>query len=369
MRIAIVYDWMDKQGGVERLLPVLRQMYPDAEFFTSFYDEGRAPWARGLNVKTTFMQRLPTVIWRSRLLSLPFFPFAFESLNFRGYDLVISVTSAFAKSVITHPGTKHICILLTPPRYLWSHVEEYMPSKAKRALTGPYLAQLRAYDYVAARRPDMILSISRLVANRCKKFYSLDSEVVYPPFDEEHWKKAKENSSKVMILPETYYLVVARLEPYKRVELAIQACNKLRAHLIVVGAGSQKERLHSLAGPTIRFLENVTDEDLVNLYSKAQALIMPQEEDFGYTSLEAQFCGCPVITYADSGASETIIEGKTGLTYRDRSASGLQDAIEQFVPLAYNMRQETAAKGPRHVAAFSVSRFRTHLLRIAAGTL
>lgn len=362
-KIAIVYDWMDKWGGVERLLLVLHKMYPEAEFYTSFYDKEKATWAQDISVKTSFMQRLPQFVKSSRILSLPFFPYAFESFNFRNYDVVLSVTSAFAKSIVTGPETIHISIVLTPPRYLWSHVEKYFSSVFVKALAAPYLAQLRSYDYVTARRPDKVISISNLVADRCKKYYGLESEVIYPPFDENHWKTVKKSLPQDTNLPNTYYLVVSRLEPYKNVESAIQACNELKANLIVVGSGSRKKRLMGHAGPTVSFRENLTDVQLGTLYSRAQALLMPQEEDFGYTALEAQYFGCPVISYARSGAAETIIEGVTGITFPQPTAASLKDAIEQFTPIAYNMRRKIAAKGSKHLAAFSVSRFKSQLSR------
>ncbi len=366
MRIAIVYDWMDKWGGVERMLLVLHAMYPDAKFYTSFYDADKASWAKDINVKTSFMQRLPRFIKSSRIFSLPFFPYAFESLNFNEYDLVISVTSTFAKSIITKPETKHICILLTPPRFLWSHTKTYLPGTFARVVAAPILSRMRALDYVAARRPDSIISISKLVAARCKKYYGLDSDIVYPPFDEEYWKLIKKTVKIDKTLPKKYFLVVARLEPYKCVELAIQAFNELKKQLIVVGAGSQQDNLKRLAGPTITFLENVSDERLGTLYTQAQALIMPQEEDFGYTALEAQYFGCPVISYAHSGATETIINGQTGTTFAPQSTPALKDAIEQFTPIAYNIKAQTVAKGPKHVAAFSVLRFKQQLTAIVA---
>lgn len=362
-KMAIVYDWMDKQGGVERMLVVLHEMFPDAVFYTSVYDEGRAPWARAMIIKTSFMQRLPGFIKRSRFLSLPFFPFAFESFNFNTYDVVISVTSSFAKTIVTKPHTKHICILLTPPRFLWSHTDNYLSSRWAKIVAAPFITQMREYDFIAARRPDRLLAISKLVSNRCKKYYGLEAKVVYPPFDDAYWKKIKNKLQRDTTLPADFFLVVSRLESYKKIELAIQACNELKKNLIVVGSGSRKNQLHQMAGPTITFMKNVSDERLGTIYSQAQALIMPQEEDFGYTALEAQYFSCPVISYINSGATETLIDGQTGIFFNNQTKESLKDAIEQFTPMSYNRRTKNSAKSPKINAAFSVTRFKQQIAR------
>src|SRR3989338_7774346 len=191
MKTAIVYDWIDKWGGVERLLLTLSEIFPDADFYTSIYDPIKAPWAKDLNIKTSYMQRLPDKIKKNRILSIPFYPFAFENFNFNNYDLVISVTSSFAKGIITKPETKHICILLTPPRFLWLYSHLYIPADYQSLFWG-YLQYLKKWDLAAANRPDKIISISKTVQKRTKKIYNRDSEVIYPPFDFSYWGKIKQ---------------------------------------------------------------------------------------------------------------------------------------------------------------------------------
>src|SRR3989344_7529142 len=369
-RIAIVYDWLDKWGGVERVLLTFHEMFPDAHWYTSYFDGKKATWAREMNIKTSFIQKLPGFIRKSRILSLPFYPYAFESFDFRDYDLVISVTSSFAKGVITKPGTKHICYLLTPTRWLWSQQKIYTKNwiPAFAGMTNMFLTNLREWDYVAAQRPDKIISISNTVSKRCSKYYRRNSDVIYPPFDREYWKKIKvslvrhpelvSGSHKMLKRVQhdvdsrlrgndvegKYFLIISRLEPYKRVDLAVEFFNSRKDQLIIVGKGSQKSRLQKMAGKNIKFLENLTDSELANLYIHAQALIMPQEEDFGYVALEAQFFGCPVITYAQGGACETVKDGVTGVLFSKQEKTALHHAIARFHTLAYNLKSNLAKK-------------------------
>jgi glycosyltransferase involved in cell wall biosynthesis len=298
-RIAIVYDWIDKWGGVERVLLTLKEMFPEAVFFTSVYDRKNASWAKDIDIKTSFMDRLPAFIKRNRILSLPFFPTAFESMDFRDYDLVISVTSSFAKSVITHPNTKHICYLLTPTRYLWSHKKKYL---GKNAFAGLFADSLRDWDKVVSHRPDKIIAISETVRERCRKYYKIDPEVLYPPFDFEYWNKIRSQLSVSAKDKGSYFLIVSRLEKYKNIDHAIKTFKSLKEKLVIVGSGSQKANLVKLAGKNVAFMSRVSDEELGKLYTGAKALIMPQEEDFGYVSLESQFFGTPVIALAKGGA-------------------------------------------------------------------
>lgn len=354
-RIAIVYDWMDKWGGVERVLLTLHEMFPQARFYTSFVDEKAAPWTRGLDVTVSFMQTLPAFIKRSRILSLPFFSYAFESMNFSGFDLVISVSSSFAKGVIVRPPAKHILYLLTPTRFLWNDMAIYTK---KGLLAGPgalMAEQLRRWDYIAAQRPDSIISISRTVAERCRTYYGRESDVIYPPFDVAYWRsiapqKRKETQPR-------YYLIVSRLEPYKNVSAAIAAFNmRQQDTLIIVGKGSQTQALRRKAGPNIRFYEDISDEQLASLYAGAEALIMMQEEDFGYVALEAIAAGCPVITYAKGGASETVIDGKTGIYMHGNEPTDLLNALDIFHTVSYNIHKKVREYDPDDV--FSMQSFK-----------
>lgn len=353
-RIAIVYDWMDSWGGVERMLLVLHEMFPTADWFTSYIDPKKARWIdeiqnANFKMQTSFIQNLPSFIKSSRLLSLPLYPVAFENFDLREYDIVISITSSFAKSVITHPGTKHVCILLTPTRWLWSQVDNYTNElPLDRGLTSfirkPFVRHLQKWDSVAAQRPDKMISIAQVVADRCKAYYHRDSEVIYPPFDFEYWSKVKSNNKrKSRHHLKKYFLVVSRLEPYKKVDMVIRAFQRFPdKRLVIVGTGTQSSKLMRSAGDNIYFIQNATDDELGALYIGAQALIMPQEEDFGYVSLEAQFFGCPVIAYGKGGALETVMKGKTGLFFSEQSARSLGDAVAEFKRGKYNLGDKQA---------------------------
>ena len=364
-RIAIVYDWIDKWGGVERVLLTLHEMFPKAVFYTSYFDKEEAGWAKSLKIKTSFLQNFPSFIKNSRILSFIFYPFAFESFDFSEYDLVISVTSSFAKSIITRPGTKHICYLLTPTRYLWSHKKDYLRNISVRNLISGYLNMFIKWDNVAAQRPDKIISISETVRNRSLKYYKRDSKVVYPGFDIRYWDKIKSQiinpksqiNSKYKILNTKYFLIVSRLEPYKKVELAIKVFNKLKIPLIIVGEGSQAGQLKQIAGKNITFLSKLSDVELGGLYSKAEALIMPQEEDFGYVSLESQFFNCPVIAYKKGGAVETVIDQKTGLFFEDQTEQSLRKTVERFNKIKYNLKIELSKFGMKNIEKFDKEKF------------
>lgn len=367
-RIAIVYDWMDKWGGVERVLLHLHKMLPDATYYTSFVDYGCAPWARNLPLKTSFMQHLGFVR-NSRVLALPFFPYAFESFNFSEYDIVFSVTSSFAKAVVTKPGTRHICYLLTPTRFLWVQPENYVRSPFMQALTDLVAKRMRREDFIYAQRPDEIISISQTVADRTKKYYDRSSKVIFPPFDEEHWKNVGgkrldvRSNNNIQHLTSNfqhgdYFLIVSRLETYKKVDIAIKVFNALPdKHLVIVGTGTQEGFLKNMARSNITFLRDIPDESLAYLYSNAKALIMPQEEDFGYVALEAQYFNCPVIAYGKGGVTETVIDGKTGLFFERQSEGSLLHALERYEGFEYNGKKSDLKK-------FSKERFEDQFLNI-----
>lgn len=357
--IAIVYDWLDKWGGVERVLLTLHEMFPEAVFFASVYDKNKASWAKGIRIETSFMQGLPNFIKESRFLSIPFYGPAFESLNLSEYDLVISVTSSFAKAIITKPGTTHICYLLTPTRFLWSHQSMYF---RKNYLNGLVLNYLRNWDKVVAYRPDKILSISKTVNKRCLKYYGIATTVVYPPFDVDYWRSVKASINKAHKLVELgYFLVVSRLEPYKNVDMVVRTFRRIKDRLVIVGEGTMAKEIKKIAGKNVTFLSKVSDIQLGYLYKNSRALIMPQEEDFGYVSLEAQFFGVPVITHNKGGATETVIDGKTGIFYNGRSEKLLRQAIARFKRIEYNLKTNAESMGPRAVLRFDKNKFMEEL--------
>jgi glycosyltransferase involved in cell wall biosynthesis len=366
-RIAIVYDWVDKWGGVERVLQSLKEMFPEADFYTSYCDLDAAPWAKEFHFQTSFLQKMPNFIKKNRVLSVLLYPYAFESFNFNDYDVVISVTSSFAKGIVTRPQTLHICYLLTPTRFLWVYPQTYAKKGVFNLIFEHFLSSVRTWDFIAAQRPDAYISLSEAVRARSLKSYKRSCEVAYPPFSTHYWQTIQSNVKEevldkkiVNIIKQLgkFYLVVSRLEPYKKVELAIEACNKMNVPLIIVGSGSQKAHLESLATEFTVFLSHISDVELSYLYSHAEALIMPQEEDFGYVSLEAQYNGCPVIAYNRGGATETVIQDITGIFFSEQSSDAIMEALARFHSVSYNVKSQLRKTVHQHIRKFSEEQFK-----------
>lgn len=359
-----MYDWIDKWGGVERVLIHLHRLFPQAHFFTSAVELKNAQWAKSLTIHPSFLQTFPSSLRSNRALMAPLFPFAFESFRFDEYDLVISVTSAFAKGIITKPGTKHMCYLLTPPRYLWSHTTDYL-SGMKGALGRPLFGHLQKWDLLASERPDGYITISNTTAKRAKRYYHKDSGVVYPPFDTAYWdgKKKEMKKPKTIIDIKPYYLWVGRMESYKKPELIVEAARHNQAqNFILVGTGSLERKLKGNMPRNCQFTGVIPDTELSYLYSHAQALIMPQNEDFGYVSLEAQYHGCPVIAYRAGGACETVIEGESGLFFEEQTVPSLVSQLERFEQISYNLSHSTAQIGKTIKEKYGLERFDTQFI-------
>lgn len=329
MKVAIVYDRVNKWGGAERVLLSLKKIFPEAVLYTSVYDKDNTPWAKGFKVIPSFLQKLPFARENHELFAL-LMPIAFESFNFDGYDLVISVTSESAKGVLTKPGTIHICYCLTPNRYLWSGYKEYFKNSLLRFISYPAVVYLRHWDMVASSRPDHFIAISNEVKGRIKKYYNRDSKVIFPPIGNlPH--DAESNKGD-------YFLVVSRLVPYKKVELAVKACTNLSLPLKVVGRGSEEKRLKNMAGRSIEFLGDLTDEKLSFYYKNCRALIFPGLEDFGLVIAEAQSFGKPVIAFRGGGAKDIIIEGKTGEFFDVQDTESLKRELVKFDEGKYNSK-------------------------------
>jgi glycosyltransferase involved in cell wall biosynthesis len=353
MRVALVYDRVNKWGGAERVLLSLKKLFPRAPLYTAVYNPKTAPWAKDFEVIPSFLQKFPLA--RSRHEFYPWLtPLAFESFDFDQFDIVISITSAEAKGIITKPKTLHLCYCLTPTRYLWSGRFDYSRSPgfgaldflargSLRVLT-PYLTK---WDKVASQRPDYYLAISRNVQKRIKKYYHRDAEVIYPPVDLKKFKLSTINYQ----LTSNYFLVVSRLVPYKKIGIVVEAFNKLGWSLKIIGVGSQLNRLKKIAGPKIEFLGQLTDQELLRYYYSCQAVICLQEEDFGLVPLEAQACGKPVVSFKGGGALETIIEGKTGEFFYPQTPQALFKLLKRFRPQKYEPRdcRKNAAKFDQEV--------------------
>lgn len=330
-KVAIVYDRVNKWGGAERVLLTLHKMFPEAPLYTSVYDEKGASWAKVFpSIKTSFLQKIPFAKTSHELIGW-LMPFAFESFNFDNYDLVISVTSEAAKGVITKPGTKHICYCLTPTRYLWSAHEVYFRNPIIKFISKPIVKWLKDWDRIAAQRPDVIIAISTEVKRRIKRYYGRDAEKIYPPVE------IKSQRLELRSKNPKFFLIVSRLVPYKKVDLAVKAFNKLKLPLVVVGTGSEALKLKLMAEKNIQFTGMVSEEELSGYYRNAKALIMPQEEDFGIVSVEAQSFGVPVIAYKKGGAIDTVIPDKTGIFFNEQKQESLMRAVGKFEKIEFKV--------------------------------
>lgn len=359
MKVALVYDRVNKWGGAERVLLALHKIFPDAPLYTSVHNPHTASWASIFRVKPSFLQNIRLARSNHEKLAL-LMPSVFESFSFDKYDLVISVTSESAKGIITKPGTKHICYCLTPTRYLWSGYDSYFSNKSLRLLSKPAVAYLRSWDKHAARRPDTMVAISKEVQERIKKYYGRESMVIYPPVEigtsgQVVGKNTNKNSGK-------YYLIVSRLSKftkYKRIDLAIEACNELSLPLVIVGSGNWKEELQQMAGPTITFAGQVNDQELEKYYKNSKALIFPGVEDFGLTVVEAQGFGKPVIAFRGGGALETIKEGKTGYFFDEQTKTSLVAALKNFDKMSFDPEECI-----NHADKFSFNEFKSSFQKL-----
>ncbi len=334
LRVAIVHYWFVANGGGERVVEALAEMYPQADLFCLFAEPTTmTPTLRRHRLTTSFLQRIPGGRrWYKQLL--PLHPLAIEQLDLSNYDLIISSESGPAKGVLSSPDACHVCYCHSPMRYLWDLYPLYR--RAMRPLAGIAFAltahYLRMWDLASAGRVDQFVANSYNVATRIKKHYRRDATVIYPPVD----VSAGYLSKRV----DKYYLVVSRLIDYKRVDLAIEACNRLNRPLRVVGDGDQYKYLRKLAGPSITFLGRLNDEGVRENYAHCRALLFPGEEDFGMVPVEAQSFGRPVVAYGRGGALETVqglrtgdrsnVERATGVFFAEQSSHSLVEALEFF---------------------------------------
>lgn len=325
MQVAIVHDDLVQWGGAERVLLAISEVFPQAPIYTAVFNRKNkilVEKLKGKKIITSFMQNIPGVVSLYKTL-LPLYPIAFEQFDFSGYDLVISHTTRFAKSVITKPGTHHICYCHTPPRFLWNFSDENVANILK-----PYLSFLRIYDDVSAKRVDYFLSGSKNSKDRIKKVYKKDSKILYPFVDSTFFNTETFSGG--------YFLIIGRLNKYKRVDLAIEVFNELNQNLKVVGVGPELSNLKAKANRNIQFLESLSENTLLSIIAGCKALLVTGEEDFGLTALEAQAMGKPVIAFKKGGSLETVIENETGIFFNHQNIDSLKDALGRFKSFKFN---------------------------------
>jgi glycosyltransferase involved in cell wall biosynthesis len=325
LKVALVHDWLVSCGGGERVLYDFHSIFPDAPIYTLVYDPEKAPkWTTDCDIRTTYIQKWPGGKNHHKLL-LAFMPKAWESLDLMQYDLVISSCASCCKGVLTRPDAIHICYCHTPIRYVWDRYFEYYAGAGafKRFFMRRMIHSVRMWDYLAAQRVDNFIANSNFVGKRIQKFYRRDADTIYPG--------VVVTNDPVSEKRDDFYLVVSRFVSYKRVDLAIEACNQLGRRLVVVGSGGEEEeRLRGMAGPSIEFVGRISDDEMRSYYHRAKAFLFPGIEDFGLTPLEAQEGGAPVIAYGEGGALETVVDGKTGLFFHEQTTEALITCLKHF---------------------------------------
>ncbi|MHB1354979.1 MAG: glycosyltransferase [Anaerolineae bacterium] len=354
MRLAIVCSWLNQYGGAERVLEVLHSMYPETPFYTSVYLPNALPAKdRGWDIRPSFVNRLPLAKTKPQFY-LPLYPQAFEQFDLRSYDTVLSVTSSFAHGVLTTPQTRHICYCLTPARFLWNYpayVEREGIGRLVRWLLPFYLTRLRMWDRLAADRVDEFIAISRTVQQRIAKVYQRESTILYPP--------VQIGELATPQIPEDYYLIVSRLIPYKRIDLAVQAFNQLGLPLRIVGEGRDRAKLKAMARPNIQFLGYCSDEQKKQLMARCKAFIFPGEEDFGLAPLEAMAMGRPVVAFAAGGALDTVADQKSGVFFAQPTPESLAQAVISLLDCKFD-----ASAIQHHAKHFDESVFRAGIRSI-----
>ncbi len=330
MKIALVHDWLNQRGGAENVLEALVTLYPGAPIYTSIYAPDKMPAVyRQWDIHPSWMDHLPG-IHEHHQPYLPLYPKSFADLDLSDYDVILSNKSGFCHGIRAGDAL-HVCYCLAPTRYVWqfdSYVRRERLSGAAATLIRPLVNSLRRWDFEAAQRVDAFVAISSDVQRRISEFYCRDSVIIYPPVETQRFEPASH--------VDDYFLIVSRHIPYKRVDLAVEACTRLGLRLLVGGDGRDRERLESLAGPTVTFVGRVADDDLPDLMARCKAFIFPGFEDFGIAPVEAQAAGRPVIAFRGGGALDIVIEGETGLFFDEQTVESLCDALRRFDSMTFS---------------------------------
>lgn len=360
MKVALVHYWLTGMRGGEAVLEALGELYPDADIYTHVVDpDSISEQLQQHAIHTTFIQRLPFAK-KAYQSYLPFMPLALESLDLTGYDLVISSESGPAKGVIVPPDALHVCYCHSPMRYLWDMYHEYRRSVGwlKRMLMAPVSHYLRQWDVTTASRVDEFVVNSRFVGQRVARYYHRGSTVVHPPVDLHRFKPSGTHDD--------YYLMVGQLVAYKRADLAVDAFARLDRKLVVVGEGEMRKELERSAGANVEFVGWKSNAEVEDYYRRCRALVFPGCEDFGIVPVEAMASGRPVIAFGRGGATETVIDGETGVLFGDQTVESLVDAINRFEAIEGDL---STARIRERAEEFDVAHFRNSMRNLIAELL
>ena len=342
MKVALVHDWLTGMRGGEKVLEVFCELFPDAHLYTLLHNKGSlCHTIERMDIRTSFIQKLPFIRGKYRNL-LPIFPAAIERFDLRGYDLVLSSSHCVAKGVITGSNTLHVCYCFTPMRYIWDMYDQYFAGERSDTITrfsiSFVLNYLRKWDIASSKRVNKFVAISKYIADRIKRSYGRESDIIFPPVDCSYFKPVSANGD--------FYLMVSPLSPNKRVDIGINAFNKLGLPLKVIGSGQEEKKLRKMANKNVELMGWQSDETVRNHYTACKALIFPGVDDFGIVPLEAQACGKPIIAYGKGGALETIVplntdkldvkgengqsRNATGLFFYEQTPESLAQAVKKF---------------------------------------
>jgi glycosyltransferase involved in cell wall biosynthesis len=370
-KVALVHDFLSQYGGAERVLMVLHEIFPEAPIFTLLYDPAKMRGKfGGAVIHTSFLQKFPKIFKRHLKYFLPILPTAPETFNLRDFDLVISSSGAWSKGVIVKPKTLHVCYCHSPMRFAWDWNEKYLTEQRtgdkREFFARIFLNYVRMWDKAAADRPDFFIANSEYTRRRIKKYYGRESAVVYPPVVIGNRENYKDQSSQES--SNNYFLIVSRLSPYKKIDVAIEVMNKLNLPLVVIGEGNPKylKYLKRIAGPQTRFLGWKSDENTKKYFASCRAFLFPGEDDFGIAPVEAMSFGRPVIALRRGGATETVIEGETGEFFDEPVVEVLADAVRRF---QQNEKSYDTAKIRAQAEKFSKDRFVKNIERVIGGIL
>ena len=370
IKIALVHDWLTGMRGGEKVLEIFCKLFPDAHLYTLLHNKGSvSSTIENMDIRTSFVQHLPLVKRKYRYY-LPIFPIAIKRFNLEDYDLVISSSHCVAKGVITGPDTLHICYCFTPMRYIWDVYDLYFGKERSSTITrwcvSLVLGYLRKWDVESSKRVDKFVSISRYIEGRIKKYYGRSSDIIYPPADCSFFKPGTSSNN--------FYLMVTPLAPNKRVDIAVNAFNKLDLPLKIIGSGPEEKKLKKIAGKNIELLGWRSDEVVREHYINCKALVFPGVEDFGIVPLEAQACGKPVIAFGQGGVLDTIIpldikksgtkdedktmDNATGVFFYEQTPESLAQAVIHFEGIKGMFDKEKIRK---HAGSFDTAIFKNKI--------
>lgn len=366
MKVALVHDYLIRFGGAERVFLNLRKIFPKTEIFTLLYDQEKmGKHFPNVKINVSFLQNFPK-FWRQRQkYLLPFIPMAPETFDLREFDLVISSSNSFVKGVITRPKTIHICYCHSPMRFGWDAYASYVKQQGKGYLTNTAIRimmhYVRIWDKSAVSRVDYFIANSKATAKRINKFYRREAKVIYPPV------------ALPVIASETkqshdkgYFLIVSQLTPYKRIDLAIEAFNKLELPLTIIGEGPDRKRLQKMARGNINFLGWQSDEAVKQYFQNCTAFLFPGEDDFGIAPVEAMGFGKPVLAYRKGGAIETVLEGITGEFFDDPVPESLADGVRRIL---LNLNSYSSFLIRKRAEKFSQERFEKAIKEFVIGVV